>query len=262
MSDFDSKYVTTNNRPGAPQYDDAFVNSLKEDMLSEAPDLALIADAVLSSCAIGAHRADFVPRLLDAALQTIHQDIEKSKVCFEQFRAVVMICWPFIGIPWCVPACLGMVNVLEKYNLLSIAYGRAQPPLSDAHIAMGQELQQRTYANVQNSEVQAMLQNCFADFTLTTWGVVFGYSLAETTNRGIFEAHQSQLILAASIASSGATRQARSHMTGALGLGLSVAAAKAILKAAKRLNEWNGVEISDIDAGELNRQMEAAQAAK
>jgi len=170
-----------------------------------------------------------------------------------------MIAWSFVGIPWCVPACLGMANVLKENNLLHIASGRTRPPFNDEHIAIGRDLQKQTYANVQNGEVQAMLAEYFADFTLTTWAVVFGYSLAETTNTGVFQKHQVQLLLATAVAASGATRQAKSHMKGAMGLGVTVAGADAVLKAAKKINAWNNVEINDIDAIALDEELRVAR---
>ena len=166
-----------------------------------------------------------------------------------------MIVWSFVGIPWVVPANLGMANVLEKRNLLEIAHGRSRPPFSDEHIQKGETLQKKTYAKVQNAEVQATLRECFSDFAITTWAVVFGYSLAGTTELGVFKEHETQLLLASAIAASGGTRQAKSHMKGALTLGVSLPAAQAVLRAAHQLNEWNHVEITEIDAEELYREI-------
>lgn len=83
----------------------------------------------------------------------------------------------------------------------------------------------------------------WADFSSLTWTVVFGYSLSGTTATSIFEEAESQMVLATATAGSGATRQARSHLTAAVGLGISMSAAKAISDASVKLNEWNGVTV-------------------
>jgi hypothetical protein len=166
-----------------------------------------------------------------------------------------MIVWSFVGIPWVVPANLGMANVLEKRKLLEIAHGRSRPPFSDDCILKGEALQRKTYAKVQNAEVQATLRECFSDFASTTWAVVFGYSLAGTSELGVFKEQETQLLLASAIAASGGTRQAKSHMKGAMSLGVSVHAVKAVLGAAHKLNKWNNVEIAEIDAEHLYREI-------
>jgi hypothetical protein len=35
-----------------------------------------------------------------------------------------MVSWAFVGIPWCVPACLGLVNVLKLRGMEKLAEGR------------------------------------------------------------------------------------------------------------------------------------------
>lgn len=165
----------------------------------------------------------------------------------------MIVVWPFVGIPWCIPAGLGMVHVLEKLGFVGY-YGNSgltRPELGAEHEKMGLELLEKTYANVPNSEVREMLRENFPDFTKVTWAVVFGYSLAGTTATGIFDEKQTQLLLTAAIASSGATRQARSHLKASVGLGNSLNAADAVNEAAVALNAWNGVEIANVDVSSL-----------
>lgn len=96
-----------------------------------------------------------------------------------------------------------------------------------------------------------MLKTYFADFTEFTWTVVFGYSLAGTAATGLFKEDECQLLLATAIAASGATRQAKSHGKGALGLGNSIEAVTASFKAAEELNKWNNNPIAHIDVAEF-----------
>ena len=49
MTDFDAKYVTTNNASGAPTYDERFITALKEEIIRAAPELDPIVDPVMVS---------------------------------------------------------------------------------------------------------------------------------------------------------------------------------------------------------------------
>jgi hypothetical protein len=122
--------------------------------------------------------------------------------------------------------------------------------------AAGSVFRQRAYRVVKNGEVQEMLRTYFADFAELGWTVVFGYSLAGTANTGIFKDFETQLVLAVAVAASGATRQARSHGQGAIGMGNSVGAIKTLFKAAEVINEWNGTPVTHIDVDALAKQVE------
>jgi hypothetical protein len=106
-----------------------------------------------------------------------------------------------------------------------------------------------------------MLRAYFSDFSALTWTVVFGYSLAGTTNTGIFKEQNTQLILAASIASSGATRQAKSHLKASLGLGNSVAAVGNVHQVASSLAVWNGTTITPLDVDQIAAEVREALSA-
>ena len=110
-------------------------------------------------------------------------EVEARRI-FEQIRSALMVVWPFVGIPWCVPACLGLVQVLDLRNLLHLAEGRTRPdldPIADREI--GKQVMERTYASVQNGEVREMLQKYFSDFSATTWMVVLATRLRERRPR-------------------------------------------------------------------------------
>jgi hypothetical protein len=101
-----------------------------------------------------------------------------------------------------------------------------------------------------------MLRTYFQDFAELGWTVVFGYSLQGTVDTGIFKDYETQLILSAAVAASGATRQARSLGQGAVGMGNSTATVKALFEAAEALNAWNGTELTHIDVEALIKQLE------
>jgi hypothetical protein len=85
--------------------------------------LTLIEIKLQASLAIGAHRPDVVPKLFEEYIadETNEASIQHA---FDQFKGVLMIVWPFVGIPWCVPACLGLMNALKSRGLEHLAEGR------------------------------------------------------------------------------------------------------------------------------------------
>jgi hypothetical protein len=72
-----------------------------------------------TSIFIGAHRPDHVPQLFEEAISGI-EDIEIIKSIYYRIRETIMVVWPFVGIPWCVPAGLGLVSVLQKKGIEDI----------------------------------------------------------------------------------------------------------------------------------------------
>ncbi|KAL1900672.1 hypothetical protein Sste5346_002397 [Sporothrix stenoceras] len=250
MADFNARYVATNNRYGAPDYDETFIDGLRAELVKNAVEAEAIVDAVLASLAIGAHRADVVAKLFEKAIKPVAIDQVAVGRTMDTFRAVLMIVWPFVGIPWCVPAALGIVDVLKRHNI-ELPDTTARPFINESDRDIGHQLLKRTYQNVNNAEVQDMLRTFFPDFANLTWAVVFGYSLAGTTATGVFTESQTQLILATATVASGALRQARSHLRGAVGLGISVQAAAAVSRSAVKFNAWNGVDITGVTELEL-----------
>lgn len=131
-----------------------------------------------------------MPHLLRRSLLEVEAAVAAQKKVLDRFRAVVMVVWPFVGIPWCVPACLAIVEELRSpqfEHLLAYAEGSQRPELDfRSNQEAGLQLMERTYKTVNNSEVRDMLRTYWADFSSLTWSVVFGYSLGETTATGVF----------------------------------------------------------------------------
>lgn len=42
---------------------------------------------------------------------------EQTKSLYLSFRHALSITWPFVGLPNCVPACLGLVNELRECGI-------------------------------------------------------------------------------------------------------------------------------------------------
>ena len=73
-----------------------------------------------SAMFIGAHRGDFVPKMFEEMVDN-ETDVEKVQTIFYHIRECIMAIYAFVGIPWVVPACLGIVNVLQRKGLENIA---------------------------------------------------------------------------------------------------------------------------------------------
>lgn len=72
----------------------------------------------------------------------------------------------------------------------------------------------------------------------TIWGYLVGSS-------PVLELQEAELIVAASIAAIGATRQTRSHIKCAISIGNSVPAVVALMDTVREIGAWNGKPISD-----------------
>ena len=96
-------------------------------------------------------------------------------------------------------------------------------------------------------QVQHLLSTYCPDFDNLTRAVALGYCHVGTTNTGIFKEHETELVLAAALAGSGATRSATVHAKTALVLGNSIEAVKAVYQLAEEINNWNMSPYQPVD---------------
>ena len=67
-----------------------------------------------------------------------------------------------------------------------------------------------------------------------------------------------EIIVAGAIAAMGATRQARSHFKGSMGLGVSRAAVESVWEVAQEVADWNGAKLpGGIDVASLAEEVKA-----
>jgi hypothetical protein len=66
------------------------------------------------------------------------------------------------------------------------------------------------------------------------------------------------LIIAASIAALGATRQTKSHIKATLGIGNSVASVKTVLDVVRKITEWADRPIGNFDVDALSEEIQNA----
>ena len=73
----------------------------------------------------------------------------------------------------------------------------------------------------------------------------------------VFQPHESHLIIAASIAALGATRQTKSHIKATLGIGNSVKCVKDVLDVVKKITEWADRPIGSFDVDVLSGEIQS-----
>lgn len=118
-----------------------------------------------------------VSRLDPATVETV----------FYQIRESVMAIYAFVGVPWVVPSCLGIVDVLQRNGLENIAkrtfrYGwfhcgrskkrsltdsQSDPIDVDSLLIMGKTVVTNTYRGVNNNEVRDMLSIGFPEMSMS-----------------------------------------------------------------------------------------------
>jgi hypothetical protein len=114
----------------------------------------------VASCALG--RADLVGKWFDDV--TKESSPEESKQLFVRLRESITCAYPFLGVPACMPACYGMIGVLERKGQ---AYGdmtRLRKPFMDeSDVEKGQKLRATIYSSAGNSGIFALMDKYFPD---------------------------------------------------------------------------------------------------
>lgn len=99
--------------------------------------------------------------------------------------------------------------------------------------------------------MQYLLSTYCRDFDDLTRTVALGYCHVGTTKTGVFQESETELILAAALAASGATRSAVVHGKTALALGNSPDMLRATYAIATRINHWNRTPYSPVDVEQI-----------
>ncbi|KAF9890069.1 hypothetical protein FE257_006749 [Aspergillus nanangensis] len=248
MSEWDRKYVSTNVKPGSPLYSTELLLGLHRELLTSQPQLKDVASAIIATacCAVG--RADVVGRIFDDL--TANSDPAESQQIFLRLREALTIVFPYVGMPTCIPACYGMIGVIQRKGE---AYASTRvlrsATITEEDARMGQELRSRVYKGVGNSEIFGLMDRYFTDLFTTSTVVTWGYLIAKA-NEGVFEPNESHLIVASTIIALGATRQSKSHIKATLGLGNSVECVNAVIRAVSEIAYWAGrpIDVLNVDS--------------
>ena len=180
MSEWDKKYVATNLKPDSKPYSKEFFLKLNQE-LAEAEEGtqdcsfaiivhvgAYVESAMLMlgqatvCCAVG--RADVVGRLFDDL--TENSLPEESQRVFLRLREAIITVLPYLGLPTCIPACYGIIGVVQRKGPEYAAAQRLRKPVIEPEDATrGAELRNRIYTGVGNEEIFSLMRDYFTDFS-------------------------------------------------------------------------------------------------
>jgi hypothetical protein len=114
----------------------------------------------VACCAVG--RADIVGRFFDSL--TANTEAENSKEIFLRLREAITIAFPYVGMPTCIPACYGMIGVIQrKGQAFASTKVLRKPTVDEEDARRGIELRTRIYKNVGNSEIFGLMDRYFTD---------------------------------------------------------------------------------------------------
>ncbi|BCS30687.1 uncharacterized protein APUU_80990S [Aspergillus puulaauensis] len=258
MAEWDKKYVSTNVKAGSRSYDRDLFIALASHLASSHAELKDIASAVIAVSCVAVGRADVVGRFFDDI--TADSTQEESKQIFLQLREAITISFPYLGMPNCIPACYGMIGVIQrKGHEYASSKVLRKKTITDEDVRKGTELRMKIYSGVGNSDIFSLMGRYFTDLFTTSTVVTWGYLIAKA-NEEVFQPEESHLIIASAIMALGATRQTKSHIKATLGIGNSVDCVKAVVEAVTKIAEWASrprIERFDVDqlAGEVQRAL-------
>ncbi|KAH6698475.1 hypothetical protein BKA61DRAFT_682505 [Leptodontidium sp. MPI-SDFR-AT-0119] len=258
---FEQKYVTTNVKLEAPTYSSDLIRELRKELCALDPvEFKYLSYAVLSALLIGAHRGDFVPKMFEEVIEE-ESDLESIKAVFYRIRECVMAIYAFVGIPWVVPSCLGIVNVLQRHGIEKIAEETFRGPIDGERLlAEGKQITEKVYRGVNNNEVRDMLSIGFPEMRKGIAVIVWGYNIGGAVNSGVLLDREVELLVATAIIGGGATRQSKSHIKASLGMGNRLDVVNKIIEIAMRFTSWNQTPVNPIDFDQLVEEMDSAKA--
>ncbi|KAH8597493.1 hypothetical protein B0O99DRAFT_77530 [Bisporella sp. PMI_857] len=256
MSKWDKKYVSTNVKQGSKPYSKDFFLAVNSELAASQPELQNYSYAIVAAacCAVG--RADVVGQLFDHL--TTDSTEEKSEEMFLRLREAITIIFPYLGLPNCMPACYGMIGVVQrKGNGFASTKKLRKHTVDEEDARKGAELRAQIYKGVGNSEIFDLMKIYFSDLYTCSTIVTWGYLISKT-NEEVFQPQESHLIVATAIMALGATRQTKSHIKASLGIGNSVICVKAVLKAVSKISEWADRPIASFDVDALSLEIQLA----
>ncbi|KAK7701848.1 hypothetical protein SLS64_009982 [Diaporthe eres] len=234
--DFNSKYTNANLAPDATAYDSTILCGLVRHLEDvDGGSISAAAPGIIASMLCAQRRGDAVPKLFRDLAKG--KTVEDTKALFASFKLALNLTWAFSGLPQCIPACLGLVGELRELGI-------SGPGQIDRYV---QNSRRAAPVDLAQSEV---------DITYVANVAVFGFLIGGSETRQNLPL--CEITVAGAIAALGATRQARSHLKGSMGLGISVTAVEAVLRAAESTAAWNGSKLpGDIDVAALAEEVKA-----
>ncbi|KIV87319.1 hypothetical protein PV11_02874 [Exophiala sideris] len=257
MSQWDKKYVSTNVKSGSQPYSSELFMEVHSALVSSQAELIDVSYTIIvaACCAVG--RADVVGRFFDDL--TVSATPQESETIFLRLREAITILFPYLGMPTCIPACYGMIGVVQRKGP-SYASTKVlrKPTITEEDVRKGTELRARIYRGVGNSDIFTLMDKYFTDLFTTSTVVTWGYLIAKA-NEEVFQPQESHLIVATAIMALGATRQTKSHLKATMGLGNSVGCVKAVIATVTRIVDWAGrPPVGPFDVDQLASEIQKA----
>ena len=110
------------------------------------------------------------------------------------------------------------------------------------------------YKGVGNSDVREMTQQYFPDMSYYGRTTIFGFLVGSSP---IFEMRETELIIASSIMSLGATRQAKSHVKCCVVVGNGQDTVVAMVNTVRQVAAWNGKPlVGEFDVAQLASEIQ------
>jgi hypothetical protein len=89
---------------------------------------------------------------------------ERSQEEFLRIREAITIAYPFLGMPACIPACYGMIGVIERKGSEFASSQKLRAPImTEQDLKNGQELRRRIYSGVGNSAIFDLMDRYFTE---------------------------------------------------------------------------------------------------
>jgi hypothetical protein len=122
--------------------------------------LTLSKSKAVSCVAVG--RADVVGRFFDDI--TANSTPEESEHIFLRLREAITIAFPYLGMPTCIPACYGMLGVIQRkgpeYASTKVLRKKT---ITDEDVRKGTDLRKKIYSGVGNADIFALMDRYFTD---------------------------------------------------------------------------------------------------
>ncbi|KAL4814831.1 hypothetical protein BDW67DRAFT_186388 [Aspergillus spinulosporus] len=248
---FAATYVTANLGEDASAFDISRFLSLKSKLDVVRPSSHEgYTIGVLSAILCAQRRGDAVPALFRAATQDATQ--EMVKMTFITVRECITLINPYVGIPSCMPAIIGLVGELRHRGIDSVPSPKRPGFDKCDWNAEGDRMRETLYGGVGNQEGLAFISNHWPDFAHYAYTAVFGYLYGSR----LLSTRESELIVASAILGQGATRQARIHCKVALKLGNAIEILKEVVDAAVVVGIWNNSPLPvTVDVEECAEQL-------
>ncbi|KAL5041107.1 hypothetical protein BDW71DRAFT_201640 [Aspergillus fruticulosus] len=249
-ADFDTRYTNANIAQDAVPYNSELFIALREK-LSKTVSSESLAAGIIIAILCAQCRGDAVAHLVKDIPEG--QTAEGVRTLFPAVREAITIAMPFVGLPNCMPACFGLVKELKQRGIEEVEGPRREKLADVDYTARGLETTGALYRGVGNSEVRTMIQQYFPELSYFGRTAIWGYLVGSSP---VFELRETEMIVLASIAAIGATRQTRSHIKCAISIGNSVPAVVALVDTVRAIGMWNGRPISnDLDVPQLAEEL-------